>query len=94
MGIIPYIIAEALCEKSANEQKRARASVRHLEEQDAVDSQVRTERLLEQMKELPVEEQERLRNEAIKSLIGQGYQRQFVRDILIKIEMLRLLKQE
>ena len=91
---MPYIIAEALYEKASDERKRERVRVRHLEEQDAVDGQVRTERLLEQMNELPVEEQERLRNEAIKSLIGQGYQRQFVRDTLIKIEMLRLLKQE
>jgi len=40
---------------------------------------------------IPSEERDRLRIEAIRSLTEQGFQRQFLLENLIKIEMVRLL---
>jgi hypothetical protein len=52
------------------------------------------QKLVEKLDELPYEEQERLQKTAIKSLTIQGFQRQFLLDSLVKIEMARLYEQE
>jgi hypothetical protein len=92
LGILPHIIGEALQEKAASDRKRARARIHRQDERESVEQGERNGLAVEKLRSLPSEEYERLRREAIRHLTEQGFQRQFIRDILIKIEMVRLLE--
>jgi hypothetical protein len=94
LGILPHIIGEALQEKAANDRHRERVRVRQQEERESIERDERNARTVEKLSTLPSEEYERLRKEAIRSLTEQGFQRQFIRDTLVKIEMVRLLEKE
>lgn len=94
LGIVPHVIGEALQEKGTADRKRENARLHEQEEKQDAERAAQTERLLVQLHSLPSEEQERLRKQAIRSLAEQGFQRQFIRETLVKIEMARLLEQE
>ena len=94
MGIVPHVIGEALQEKDTNDYKVERVRVRQREEREEQDREAQTQVLLETLKHLPEPEIERLRNKAFANLLEQGYQRQFIREALIKIEMAHLLEHD
>jgi hypothetical protein len=92
LGIVPHIIGEALQEKATSERKRERLRLRRQQELENADQSERNDLALDKLSTLPSEEYERLWQQAIRSLTEQGFQRQFIRDMLIKIEMVRLLE--
>jgi hypothetical protein len=92
LGILPHVIGEALQERAGWERQQERARQR---EQRAKESQdditVSAQAVVARLEAIPSEERDRLRIEAIRSLTEQGFQRQFLLENLIKIEMVRLL---
>ena len=93
-GIVPHVIGEALQERTTIIKKQEQTVNRVREEQQGRARDREIQKLVEKLDELPYEERERFQKTAIKSLTDQGFQRQFLLDSLVKIEMARLYEQE
>jgi len=94
LGILPHVIGEALHEKARSGQKRDHQRSRELEREHEQEHNAEVQKLVVKLAELPHEMLEHLRAEAIKNLLGQGFQRQFLLENLVKVEMARLYDQE
>ena len=93
IGILPHIIGEALGERAVTQKKK-----KHLEkvnENDASLQKLTSERkeIEMQLREMPKEKQEELRQAAMDQLTEQGVPRRFLLDALVTAEMCRLLQQ-
>ena len=93
LGILPHVIGEALNEKAGSEHKRERQRLRELEREQEQELNAEVQKLVVKLAELPNEMLEHLRAEAIKNLLGQGFQRQFLLENLVRVEMARLYDQ-
>ena len=94
IGIIPHVIGEALQGKALHERRQDRTRAQQQEERKEQEQAAQSKKLWEAIEHLPETEKEILRNKAVTNLLDQGYQRQFIRDTLIKIEMARLVEQD
>jgi len=92
VGIIPHVIGEALREKATHERKRERERTRQREEREEQARAAYRQALLKKVDNLPSEDREGLRREALRNLMEQGYQRQFIGETLMRMEMARLLE--
>jgi len=92
VGIVPHVIGEALREKATHERKRERERMRQREEREEHARAAYRQALLKKVDSLPPEDREGLRREALRNLMEQGYQRQFVGETLMRMEMARLLE--
>ena len=87
LGILPHVIGEALQEKTHSERKRERRREQEREQDQDQEHDAEVQKLVAKLAELPSETLEHLRAEAIKSLIGRGFQRQFLLENLVRNEM-------
>lgn len=95
LGILPHVIGEALQERAGRERQQERARLREQRAKEVQDDNiVSAQAVAARLEAIPSEERDRLRIEAIRSLTEQGFQRQFLLENLIKIEMVRLLDGE
>jgi hypothetical protein len=92
VGIIPHVIGEALREKATHERQRERERTRQREEREEQARAAYRQALLKKVDNLPSEDREGLRREALRNLMEQGYQRQFIGETLMRMEMARLLE--
>jgi hypothetical protein len=92
VGLITHVIGEALKEKTGYERKRKQQQTR-VEEEKRDECRAAERRLVEkQLASLSSIEQQRLRQEAIDSLMSQGVKKDFLLESLIRSEMSRLFE--
>lgn len=92
LGLLSHVMSEALQEKARKDRKKQQQRTRRIEddqEEKKLEARKRAER---EVSGLAVDEQQRLRERAIKNLVMQGVKQGFMLEGVIKSEMLRLVE--
>ena len=94
LGILPHIIGQALQEFEKDQRIEKKRSKQGAEDRLYTESRARSQSLEQLLQSLPLPEQETLREEAIKSLVEQGYDEKLLRVMksMVKQEVYRLLQ--